>query len=469
MATDESNNQPLGTGSGPVITPSSPAGLVTVLTGMQYQEQALYDALPRSLFSCIEPFHRVVLKPNWVRESHLKRLDDWDYVITHPTLITAVLRHVVERLDGRGSLSVLEGPQTDSSFSKIIARYPVREWEMLCAQAGVRFQVIDLRDNEWVSRDGVVIDRLKLKGDPMGKVEINLKDELSEFFGHKKSKRGYYGADYDMAETNRAHNGSDNLYSVSKTVIDCDVFINLPKLKTHKKAGITSCLKNLVGINTYKNFLPHHSEGDASEGGDQFRGDRQTGRLEGSLVAFLKQNVLRNPVWARLLSPFKALGYLVFGETKNTVRSGNWYGNDTVWRMILDLNKILLYANPDGTLRPERAEERKKYIGIVDAVIAGQGNGPMEPDPLYAGFIICGGNPVSIDAVCAAIMGFDPARIPSIARAFGIARYKLTAGALEDIVVSSRGERWGLADLPADVKTRFKPHFGWVGHIEGAI
>ena len=36
-------------------------------------------------------------------------------------------------------------------------------------------------------------------------------------------------------------------YLIAKDVLDADLVINLPKLKTHKKAGITAALKNLVG------------------------------------------------------------------------------------------------------------------------------------------------------------------------------------------------------------------------------
>ena len=50
----------------------------------------------------------------------------------------------------------------------------------------------------------------------------------------------------------------------------CDLFVNLPKLKTHKKTGITCSLKNFVGINGDKNWLPHHTEGVPANGGDEF-------------------------------------------------------------------------------------------------------------------------------------------------------------------------------------------------------
>ncbi len=41
---------------------------------------------------------------------------------------------------------------------------------------------------------------------------------------------------------------------MSKSPLVADVFINLPKLKTHKKCGLTVNLKSLVGINANKNL-----------------------------------------------------------------------------------------------------------------------------------------------------------------------------------------------------------------------
>ena len=56
-------------------------------------------------------------------------------------------------------------------------------------------------------------------------------------------------------------------YLISRSAMDADVFINLPKLKTHKKVGVTLSLKNLVGINGDKNYLPHFCIGTPAEGG----------------------------------------------------------------------------------------------------------------------------------------------------------------------------------------------------------
>ena len=49
----------------------------------------------------------------------------------------------------------------------------------------------------------------------------------------------------------------------------------------------------------------------------------------------------------------------------------------------------------------------KKYISIVDGIVAGEGNGPKAPDSVNAGCIIAGSNPVSVDVVCARMMNFD--------------------------------------------------------------
>ena len=432
----------------------------------EYNAELVQYAIPSELLTEISGKMTVVLKPNWVKQSHLKKPDEWEYVITHPDVITAVLRQIIEVLGEGSKIIITDGPQTDSSFKKIIEHYPVEKWQEMAETKGNSLEIIDLRDDEWVQENDVVVKRTKLPGDPRGKTEVNLLRDISEFYDHKKSKRGYYGADYNLKETNKAHDGVNNIYRVSHSVIEADIFINLPKLKTHKKAGITCCLKNLVGINTYKNFLPHHSEGGPSDKGDQFPTDNFNARIEGPFLALIKQYILKYPSLSRLLKPLSKTSRKIFGKTENTIRSGNWFGNDTLWRMVLDLNKILLYSNPDGTLRADNWANAKKYIGIVDAIIAGEGNGPFTPDPFQMGYIITGTNPVAIDAVCARLMGFDPMKIPSIKNAFNIIRYPVCNFRYDNITVVFEGLEYNITTIPDSLIKHFKPHFGWEGHID---
>lgn len=436
----------------------------------QYDPHELNAALVafRPLFEqTIRRGDTVVLKPNWLAHRHKHRPDEWRSVITAPEVITAVLQLVLDCLGGSGRVVITDGPQTDSSWARIMERMNPDRWIAMGRAAGVEVSVLDLREHEWTTRGDVNIARRTLPGDPLGSTATDL-GEHSEFVGHRPSSRGYYGADYDVAETNKVHSGGRHMYKVSRTVISADVFINLPKMKTHKKAGITCSLKNLVGINTYKNWLPHHNEGTPAEGGDQFPTDSATRRVEGALTDRFKAVLSSQPALGRWLIPVKFVGKKVFGDTRDTIRSGSWHGNDTLWRMVLDLNKVLFYANPDGVLRPDIPSSRKRYLSVVDGVIAGEGNGPEAPDAKPCGVLIAGTNPVSVDAVCARIMGFDWRCIPSLRRAFDISHYQLSDFAYDDIVVlgPEPDSQRGLSDPVFAGFPPFRPHFGWQGHLE---
>src|SRR5262245_39113458 len=326
------------------VTPQNPAQ-VYLEKCADYSEQAVDAALGRwsDLFSsAIRKGQTVVLKPNWLSHRHKYDPDEWMSVITHPQVITGVLKRVLACLGGEGRVVITDGPATDSSWSALMSRFDAEQWVRMGRAANVDVQVVDLRDDEWVARGDVKVSQRRLSGDPRGSTICDL-GSSSEFVGHTRSARGYYGADYDRDETNEVHSNGRHKYKVSRSAIEADVFINLPKLKTHKKAGITCSLKNLVGINTYKNWLPHHTEGTTAEGGDQFPGDSARGRLEGSLTDRWKAILIRRPELGRWMIPVKWVGRKVFGETHDVIRSGNWFGNDTIWRMVLDLNKVLLY------------------------------------------------------------------------------------------------------------------------------
>src|ERR1019366_3386117 len=62
-------------------------------------------------------------------------------------------------------------------------------------------------------------------------------------------------------------------YLIARELMQADVVINLPKLKCHKKTCVTGALKNLVGINGNKEYLPHHRKGGEALGGDCYPGN----------------------------------------------------------------------------------------------------------------------------------------------------------------------------------------------------
>jgi uncharacterized protein (DUF362 family) len=413
------------------------------------------------------PGESVVLKPNMVKESHPRDPDGWQYVLTHGSVIRAAADYIWRAIGRGGKLFLADAPQTDSSWEGLVRVLGLDSIREFYRAQGFNLELVDLRREEWTSEGDVVIARRQLSGDPNGSVAFDL-GNTSEFVGHTGGGR-YYGAFYDAGEVNRHHTGGRHEYLLAETVIKADVIFSLPKLKTHKKAGITVSLKNLVGVNADKNWLPHHTEGNPKVGGDEHPNPGPKHRFERRAASMLRRMALQFPhIGSRVLQRARKVGTSVFGATESVIRSGNWFGNDTIWRMCLDLNKLVLYGGADGNLREAVPENRKRHFVLVDGLIAGEGSGPLNPDPVRAGVMIFGSNPPSVDAACAWLMGFDPERIPIVRQAFQVRHYPLVDHDWEDIELISNIDAWNraLLDVPRDSTFHFEPHFGWKGRIE---
>ena len=409
----------------------------------------------------------VLIKPNLVKEAHPRDPDGWRYVLTHGSVIRAVVDFVFMAVGPTGRVAIADAPQTDSSFSKIVDVLGLDQLQDFYGARGLDLELIDLRNEEWVSEKGVIVARRRLPGDPRGGIEFDLGDS-SEFVGHRGTGR-YYGADYDSRVVNDHHRDGHHQYLLSGSAMQADVVFSLPKLKTHKKAGVTLSMKNLVGVNADKNWLPHHSEGTPSTGGDEHPGGSPQHRIERWGTGVLRWLAVRLPtIGTRLLRVARRAGTPVFGDTEEVVRSGNWWGNDTIWRTCLDLNKIVAYGQSDGSLRPGQPEHRRRHLVLVDGIVAGQGNGPMNPDPLPAGVILFGTNPPSVDAAATVLMGFDPEKVPIVRQAFSCSSYPLSEWGWRDVhVIAADPARSGaLADVEVMATLRARPHFAWRDHIE---
>jgi hypothetical protein len=168
------------------------------------------------------------------------------------------------------------------------------------------------------------------------------------------------------------------------------------------------------------------------------------------------------PGMARLFVPVKKAGRLFFGNTQQVVRSGNWHGNDTCWRMVLDLNKCLFFFDGDG--RPRRKPLR--YLTVVDGIIGGEGNGPMAPDAKPCGVILAGTQPVAVDCVAAALMGFDWRKLRLLKNSFQMRELNFAPFKPGEIEIVSDNPAWRGKLDPMEEAFSFRPHFGWVGAIE---
>lgn len=413
----------------------------------------------------INPKDWVIVKPNLVKECKETDLNEWESVITSSKLIKEVAEYVCQQLKGTGKITICDAPQTDSSFEKIAQRLGLYALaRKLTKKYATPIEIVDLRNEEWTNTGGVIESRKRLKGDPKGAIVFNL-GRKSLFYNHPGEGR-FYGADYDYKTLNKHHQGETHEYLICATPVLADVFINLPKLKTHKKSGATLSLKNLVGINADKNWLPHHTFGSPDQNGDEFPDISAKRKIETFGSKAVKKIAFQIPVFGPTIARFlRNKGAEVFGKGTVTIRSGNWYGNDTTWRMALDLNRCLLYGNADGTLRNYKP---KRYYSIVDGEIGMEGAGPMQGTPKKCGIYIGGSDPVAVDAVAATMMGFDWRKIPLIREAFSLQELPVTYCRPEEIIVESDVSEWNgtLENLQKQKHFDFEPHFGWENHIE---
>src|SRR5947209_16295579 len=104
--------------------------------------------------------------------------------------------------------------------------------------------------------------------------------------------------------------------------------------------------------------------GTPREGGDEFNSDNFASAVQSRVTRRFKQTLVRRGgTGGAVMRRIKKAGYQIFGSTEEVIRSGNWHGNDTTWRMAIDINKLLFYGLPDGTFHSSLGKRR--YLTIV--------------------------------------------------------------------------------------------------------
>jgi uncharacterized protein (DUF362 family) len=455
-------------GEGAASGPPNPAyaGVRAALCGLGLDPERLGTARWNPLGGLVARGGRVVIKPNFIRHWNPAPGASVESLITHGAILRAVADYAFLAVGSEGSVVIAEAPQQDCDFDRIR--------EIAGLDALVRFYdrtlrrelgVIDLRREAVLFRDGVIVERRPLPGDPAGYRVVDLGDR-SFFTGSGLDPRRFRGADYDPGPTEARHAEGRNQYLLSETVLAADLVVNLPKLKTHKKTGVTLALKNLVGINGDKNWLPHHCLGPVAAGGDEFPEDRWVDRLRSRATEVARPWLARG----RGVGFFRAARRLENATRGSAfIRSGNWWGNRTTWRMCLDLNRCLYYSDAKG-LHLEAGRPVRTVLTVLDGIVAGEGEGPLAPSDVPLGVVLAATDPVALDLAAVRLMGFDERRIPKVWESIRDEGPRITAVTdPADVEVGEVGADpdprfLGLDAIPPE--RTFVAHPGWAGHIE---
>lgn len=420
----------------------------------------------------IQPGMDVMLKPNLVVSEHPQGERVVRFTDTDGPVLRAVAEYALLALRDDGSFTLGDSPIKETDFAttaRILGLDKVMEELQGRSKTDVRF--VDIRDFVSARAESAPVAGESQAGDPRGYVHYDLAERsVLEPVSHLASKFRSTAAYYEnkMGET---HSKGVHRYGVSGSLIKSDVFLNVPKLKTHCKAGITAALKNLVGMCNEKRWLPHHRMGRPADGGDFYQdGAAASLRVIEGVKDTLQRNSAGRFIYPRIMQANRMLRRVSGIDIRRVVRdsdpyqNGGWHGNDTVWRMVLDLNKILRYGDADGVVQ-EQPVSRKTFT-IVDGLWASEGEGPLVPDPKVGGVLLAGHDSVLLDVVGATAMGFDYRKIKMLDEALSQSDLPLTSHTVDELQLLSNVAEWSDLDGLGRNHLDFRPPNGWKGFIE---
>ena len=365
----------------------------------------------------ITPGDTVLVKPNLVYHHNLANDPEhngMECMVTHPSVIRCVLDYIIIALEGKGRIIVGDAPVQECIFDRLLDIGGYRRVERFYSQ--ILELPCDIRFKDFRQAVMKVYDEIHSQQDR----------ERTEF-GHKfvdiGEKSRFYGMEaerlritnFDPEDMMKGHMGRIQRYCISDACLEADVIVNMPKPKTHRLAGMTGALKNMIGVNARKEYLPHYTTGSREEGGDAYpyrdnARKRQYELLDLQNQYYKKGNDLKALEMANQASAMEEQKK----KENEGIDFGAWRGNDTIWRTVLDINDVIKYADRDGKLTDK---VQRKMISIGDMIVCGENEGPLRPDYKEASGILFADDPLEFDLFLCELMGFECRKVPVLSHA----------------------------------------------------
>lgn len=405
----------------------------------------------------IRPGQQVLIKPNWVLHKNVFGGDLFG-VITHSSVLRPVLDYVLRALKGRGRVIIGDAPIQSADFDLIMRQTRAPELPAELGADGVEMTICDFRRNVCrLDKSGRVVEHVDRSNEESAcTVDVGTASFLEPVSGRSD---GFRVTNYDPTSMRLHHRPGRHEYLIARAALKSDVVIQVPKLKTHRKAGLSCCLKSVVGINASKDYLPHHRTGPLGAGGDEYRDASFWKAMASRMTDFIE-------AWpAGVVAGAAGVGLRFCRKMArhfagDPYTEGSWHGNDTIWRTVLDLNRVLSLARADGTLADS---PQRRIFYVVDAILAGGGEGPLGPTPAPMGAVLAGFEPAAVDACAARLGGLDERKIALLRNGLEMAR-KSAADAFEPVLAQSDGRLVDLSDIEPILC--LAPPADWAGHVE---
>jgi uncharacterized protein (DUF362 family) len=189
-----------------------------------------------------------------------------------------------------------------------------------------------------------------------------------------------------------AVDGSPLSARISRTIAGAPCRVSLALMKTHVTSMVTFSLKNMLSsIHPEDRIMMHGHAG----GGNGYRGWKRF------VVEFLKGDSTLVNALTRSLGRARWAASTLKGKTQ----ADGW---------------LRLTPAELGYLRSVEAMNRnlvalarvaKPHLSVVDGFVAMHREGPRHGTPIRLGTVVAGTDAVAVDAVAAAVMGFDPLKV----------------------------------------------------------
>ena len=402
---------------------------------------------------------KVFVLCNFVKQNIKRDAETMLAKCTHGSVVRALIDYVLLALGGRGSIHFGNAPLQSTDWVRVsheTGAQRVQEFYAAHSNGDVPVQLVDLRQYIVHRNTFGVVAPVYQRDDTEFCVPVDMgSDSLLDAFYGSAGNPKFRVLDYDYHRTERCHSKGRHVYLINKLILNSDVLISIPKLKTHEKVGITCGIKGCVGTVGHKDCLAHHRFGPPSSGGDEYPDElsvlRPVSRLHDEVYS---RPPSRSQKGLQLLNDFSRMAIRRFTRSM----SGAWPGNDTCWRMAVDLARVVEYATKQGHLQPDR---QRRHIMLTDGIVAGEGDGPLSPRPVPLGYVSFSDNVAAGDYVNCLAMGFDPEKIPMIREAFRLGSYRLADDDRFSVDLRINGNTVPIKDAGSKFCRKFLPPQAW--------
>lgn len=381
----------------------------------------------------------------------------------HGSVLRALIDYVLLAVGSDGRVAFGNSPVQATSWESVLRDSGADRVARFYQAAGAPVRAVDLR--LFVAERSLLghVRSVERREDADG-ISVRLDDEslLAQFPKAKQTTAPFRISDYDPRRIEGFHAGGRHEYVIHREVLEADVVISLSKLKTHEKVGITCGLKGFVGSVGHKDCLAHHRFGNPAVGGDEYPDSNAWLRPFSRLLDRVNRREPGAPLQRLAHIVTRTLGRIL--RRSGVITTGAWHGNDTCWRMALDLARILTYADARGAL--SRSVQRR-HLSLIDGIVAGERNGPLDPTPVRAGVLIFGDDVAVADRAAARLMGFPPQKVPIVSRAFQLDELPVsTVRPDQSVDCILDGHHVDERAIPPILGRPFLPPDGWRAHLE---